>query len=347
MMSPTAFGNPVSADVLESVPAAVDPLALSLNENPFSPLPAVRSALHHAMGAVNRYPEFLPDKLRAMVANHIGVDAGQVALGSGATGVAMQVLQTFTRPGDRIVLSDPTFDGFPIMARMAGLASIPIPLDPHGHDDLPAMADAAVGARVVVLCRPHNPTGTLAPIADVERFLRRLPVDTIVLFDEAYIEFVAPQYRIGGPDLVRRFPNVVVLRTFSKAYGLAGLRIGYGFGAPEFADRLWALQLPFATGICSAVAVAASYEAEDQLRQRTLRIAGERAYLSRRLRAMGVYTTDGHANFVYLPGAGRPWREMLDTVGVKARHFPGGGVRITIGSRESSRAVLAAIGAGT
>lgn len=192
MMSPTAFGNPVNADVLESVPAAVDPLALSLNENPFSPLPAVRSALHHAMGAVNRYPEFLPDKLRAMVANHIGVDAGQVALGSGATGVAMQVLQTFTRPGDRIVLSDPTFDGFPIMARMAGLASIPIPLDPHGHDDLPAMADAAVGARVVVLCRPHNPTGTLAPIADVERFLRRLPVDTIVLFDEAYIEFVAP-----------------------------------------------------------------------------------------------------------------------------------------------------------
>lgn len=346
MMSPTAFGSPVSADVLDALPSAVDPLALSLNENPFSPLPAVRSALHHAMGAVNRYPEFLPDKLRTLIANHIGIDAGQLVLGAGATGVAMQVLQTCTRPGDRIVLSDPTFDGYPIMARMAGLVSIPIPLDPHGHHDLPAMADAAVGARVVVLCRPHNPTGTLAPIADVERFLRRVPVDTVVLLDEAYIEFAAPQYRMGGPDLVRRFPNVVVLRTFSKAYGLAGLRIGYGFGAPEFAARLWALQLPFAMGICSPVAVAASYEAEDQLRQRVLRIAGERAYLSRRLRAMGVYATDGHANFVYLPGAGRPWQQILDTGGVKARYFPGGGARITIGSRESSRAVLAAVGAG-
>lgn len=344
-MAPTAFESPVGADVLDSLPDAVDPLALSRNENPFCPLPAVRAALMQAIGAANRYPDFLPEKLRTLVANHIGLDDEQVVPGAGATGVAMQLLQTLTRPGDRIVLSHPTFEGYPIMARLAGLVSIPIPLDPHGHHDLPAMADAAAGARIVVLCRPHNPTGTLARIADVERFLRRVPEDTVVLLDEAYIEFTAVQHRICGPDLVRRFPNVVVLRTFSKAYGLAGLRIGYGFGAPELAGRLWAMQLPFGVGICSAVAVSASYQAQDQLRQRVLRIAGERAYLCRRLRAMGVYVTDGHANFAYLPAAGPPWREVFGNAGIKARHYPDGAARITIGSRESSRAVLAAAGA--
>ena len=176
----------------------------------------------------------------------------------------------------------------------------------------------------------------------MQRFLRRVPSDTIVLLDEAYIEFVAPQHRIDGPDLIRRFPNVVVLRTFSKAYGLAGLRIGYGFASPELARTLWEMQLPFGMGITSLAAVAASYDAEDQLRQRILRITGERDYLCRRLRAMGVYTTDGHANFVYLPAVGRPWREVFDA-GLKARYYPDGAARITVGSRASTQAVLAAV----
>ena len=154
-----------------------------------------------------------------------------------------------------------------------------------------------------------------------------------MLLDEAYIEFVAPQHRIDGPDLVRQFPNVIVLRTFSKAYGLAGLRIGYGFASPELATILWKMQLPFGMGITSLVAVSASYDAEDQLRQRILRITGERDYLRRRLRAMGVYTTDSHANFVYLPPRGRPWREVFDEAGLKARHYADGGARITVGAR--------------
>ena len=206
------------------------------------------------------------------------------------------------------------------------------------------MAEAAADARVVVLCRPHNPTGTLESVADVQRFLRRVPDDTVVLLDEAYIEFVAPQHRIDGPDLIRRFPNVVVLRTFSKAYGLAGLRIGYGFASPELATSLWEMQLPFGMGITSLTAVAASYDAEDQLRQRIRRITGERDYLCRRLRAMGIYTTDGHANFVYLPAVGRPWREVFADTGLKARYYPDGAARITVGNRASTQAVLAAVG---
>jgi histidinol-phosphate aminotransferase len=342
-MMPLRAKSPETTEILDALPSATDPFALSLNENPFPPLPGVRSALIRSIDAANRYPEFLPERLRRVIADHIGVADEQVVLGAGASGVVMQALHAVTRPGDRIVFSEPTFDGYPIFAQMARLTPVTVPLDERGHHDLDAMAEAAADAAVVVLCRPHNPTGTLEPVADVYRFLRRVPDDTVVLLDEAYIEFVAPQHRIDGPKLTEHFPNVVVLRTFSKAYGLAGLRIGYGFAAPELATRLWEMQLPFGMGITSLAAVAASYDAEDQLRQRILRITGERDYLCRRLRAMGVYTTDGHANFVFLPAAGRPWREVFGDTGLKARYYPDGAARITVASRASTQVVLAAV----
>jgi histidinol-phosphate aminotransferase len=334
---------PIASGVLDSLPDPVNPLALSHNENPFPPLPAVRAALIESIDAANRYPEFLPATLRSLVAGRIGVRDEQVVLGAGATGVVMQVLHTVTSPGDRFVMTSPTFDGYPIFAAMARLVSETVPLDQHGRHDLGALADAASNAKVVALCRPHNPTGTVESAADVEQFLRRVPTDTIVLLDEAYIEFVAPEHRLDAPALVQRFPNVVVLRTFSKAYGLAGLRIGYGLAAPELARTLWSMQLPFGIGITCAVAVAASYDAEAELRQRIRLITGERRYLRRRMRAMGIYSTDAHANFVYLPAAGRPWREVFDPAGLHVRHYADGGVRITVGGRASTRAILAAL----
>jgi histidinol-phosphate aminotransferase len=332
-----------AAEMVGALPDAVDPVALSLNENPFPPLPTVRAALVKAIDASNRYPEYLPYQLRSLIAGRIGLREEQVVLGAGATGVVLQVLQAVTQPGDRIVLTSPTFDGYPIFAQIARLVSVSVPLDAHGHHDLGALADAASSAKVVVLCRPHNPTGTVESAADVERFLRRVPSDTVVLLDEAYIEFVAPELRLDGPALVRHFPNVVVLRTFSKAYGLAGLRIGYGFGSPELAKTLWTMQLPFGISITSAVGVAASYDAESELCQRIRVITAERRYLQRRLRAMGIYSTDAHANFLYLPAAGRNWRQEFDAVGVRARHYADGGVRVTVGDRPSTRAVLAAL----
>lgn len=332
-----------AAEVLNTLPRAVDPFALSLNEYPFPPLPAVRSALIGAVEAANRYPEFLPHRLRDLVAGRVGVRPEQVVLGAGATGVVLQVLQALTTPGDRIVLITPTFDGYPILAQIARLNPVSLPLDAHGRHDLMALADAASNAEVVVLCRPHNPTGTVEPPADVKRFLRRVPSDTVVLLDEAYIEFVAPENRLDAPALVRRFPNLVVVRTFSKAYGLAGLRIGYGFAAPELAQTLWAMQSPFGINITSDVAVAASYDADEQLRHRVRVITGERRYLQRRLRAMGLYSTDAHANFIYLPAAGRPWPDVFNPAGLRVRHYADGGVRVTVGSRTSTRAVLAAM----
>jgi histidinol-phosphate aminotransferase len=257
--------------------------------------------------------------------------------------VVLQVLHAVTSPGDTMVMTSPTFDGYPIFAQMTRLRSVTVALDQHGHHDLDAMAEAARDARVVVLCRPHNPTGTIESAADVERFLRRIRSDTVVLLDEAYVEFLAPEHRIDAPALVERFPNVVVVRTFSKAYGLAGLRIGYGFCAPELARRLWTMQLPFGVASTGLVGVAASYDAEAELQQRIRVISAEGRYLRARLRTMGVYCTDSHANFVYLPACARPWRRVFADTQLRVRNYADGGVRISVGSRSSSRAVLAAV----
>lgn len=330
-------------EAVSALPSAVNPLALSLNENPFPPLPGVRSALTESLDVANRYPEFLPERLRALIAAHVGVGEEQVVIGAGATGVIMQVLRAVTSPGDRMVMTSPTFDGYPIFAQMARLVSVTVDLDEHGHHDLNGMAEAAADARVVVLCRPHNPTGTIEPAGDVEQFLTRVPSDTVVLLDEAYVEFLAPEHQLDALALVKRFPNLVVLRTFSKAYGLAGLRIGYGFCAPDLARKLWTMQLPFGIGITSLVAVAASYDAESQLQQRIQMISSERRYLRMRLHSMGIYSTDGHANFVYLPANSTPWRQFFENTGLQVREYANGSVRITVGNRQSTRAVLSAL----
>ncbi|HUH70837.1 MAG TPA: aminotransferase class I/II-fold pyridoxal phosphate-dependent enzyme [Mycobacterium sp.] len=336
--------RPVSAEVGGALPNAIDPFALSLNENPFPPLPAVRSALIRSIDVANRYPEFLPERLRRVMAGHVGVRADQVVLGAGATGVITQALQALTSPGDTIVMASPTFDGYPILARMARLAPVTVPLDEHGHHDLDALADAAANARVVVVCRPHNPTGTLQSTAEIVNFLRRVPPATIVLLDEAYIEFAAAEHRIEALALIARFPNVLMVRTFSKAYGLAGLRIGYGLASAELTRTLWAHQQPFGIAITSLVAVVASYDAEDQLLQRIRQITAERRYLRMRLSAMGIYTTDSYANFVYLPSRGRLWRDEFAGSGLRIRFDADGGARISVGSRASTQAVLSAVG---
>ena len=199
---------------------------------------------------------------------------------------------------------------------------------------------------MVVLCRPHNPSGTLESAADVERFLRRVPPATIVLLDEAYIEFAAPEHQLDGPALVRRFPNVVVLRTFSKAYGLAGLRIGYGFGSPELIRRLWTMQLPFGMGITSLVAVAACYGAEAQLQQRIRQIRAERDTCGCGFGRWGsAAPTRMRTSSTCRPPGGRGGEvfDVDDPSSPRVRHYADGAVRITVGGRSSTRAVLAAI----
>ncbi len=317
--------------------------ALALNENHFPPLPAVRSAIAEAAASVNRYPEFLPTRMRAVIAGHVGIEPANIAVGAGATGMAIDFLRNFTSPGDRIVSATPTFDGYPIFIRLAGLRPTLVPLNEEGRHDLDAMADAAVDARVVVLCRPHNPTGTIEDRDAVIAWLRRVSPDTLVILDEAYIDFVSPRQRLDAKAIVDAHPNVIVLRTFSKAYGLAGLRTGYAICTPFLASRIWDQHLPFQTTALSLAAVQASVRAESQLAQRITEITAERTFLRRELRGLGVWSAQSQANFVYLAGGGRPWPEVFCDAGVAVRPVGADAVRITVGDRAASLAVLGAV----
>ena len=239
---------------------------LSLSENPFPPLPSVLAAVNQALLQANRYPELIPRRLMKLIADHVGVCVDQVVVGSGATGVAMQIMQALPAGGTRVVFGSPTFDGYRTIAAMVGLATAPVALDLEGQQDLEAMAKA-VDTRnaLLVLCRPHNPTGTVIPAGALEAFLSSMPRCTPIILDEAYAEFLCAADTVDAPSLVEQYPNVLVLRTFSKAYGLAGLRIGYALGDPELVGRVRRLQLPFAVTTAAVAAVAASYAAVAEL----------------------------------------------------------------------------------
>lgn len=313
----------------------VSPLRLALNENPYRPLPSVRDALRHDIAEVNRYPEFLPVVLPNLIAERVGMTPEEVVVGVGATGVALQVLQALCQPGDSLVFAHPTFDGYPILADIAGLIQVPIPLADNGMTDLDELLGAAydADAAAVVLCRPHNPTGTLIPADQVYEFVHKAPRTAVVIVDEAYIEFVDQEAHLDIRRLISMHPNLVVLRTFSKAYGLAGLRIGYGLAAPAVCGVIRRYQLPFGMNRAAAVAVAASYAAEDELNIRVDSIVRERDLLRKRLAEVGAQTPESYANFVYLPARddGEHWMSILGTSDVVAKVYPDGGVRLTIG----------------
>ncbi|WP_328407345.1 aminotransferase class I/II-fold pyridoxal phosphate-dependent enzyme [Nocardia sp. NBC_00403] len=315
---------------------------LSLSENPFPPLPSVLSAVNGVLAQANRYPEFLPLRLPKLIADHVGVHSDQVVVGSGATGVAMQIIQALTTPGAGIVYGSPTFDGYPIMAEMAALDVVPVPLDAGGNQDLPAIA-LAVDKRtgLVVVCRPHNPTGTVIPSRLLQTFLRAVPQRVPVILDEAYAEFLGHADQIDTVALLRRHPNLLVLRTFSKAYGLAGLRIGYVFGSRELISRVRRLQLPFGMSSAAVAAVAASYAAEPELAARIVRITARREALRNALCLRGVAVPHSHANFLYLPGPGVA--TALRRGGIAAKSYPDGSARIAVGDPEADNAVLQAL----
>lgn len=315
---------------------------LSLSENPFPPLPSVLGAVQREMSRANRYPEFRARRLPALIAAHLRVRPEQVVVGSGATGVAMQIVRAVVPHGRGMVFAAPTFDGYPIMAEMAGARAVPVPLDAAGRQDPRALRRAVDRhTRLLVLCRPHNPTGTVLPLRELDDLLTRLPARVTVLLDEAYIEFLDAGARPDLPALVRGHRNLLVLRTFSKAYGLAGLRIGYAVGDPELVARVRAQELPFGMSAAASAAVAASYAAEDELRVRVRRITEERDLLHSGLRGLGIDVPESHANFLYLPGPGAA--NALRRRGITARCYPDGSARIAVGDPAAGQEVLRAM----
>jgi histidinol-phosphate aminotransferase len=221
------------------------------------------------------------------------------------------------------VFGSPTFDGYPIMAGIAEVSAAQIPLDDNGCQDLRAMAAAIDDdTGLVVVCRPHNPTGTLVSAAELDDFLRTVPRHVVVILDEAYVEFVADPDVVDARRLVAKYPNLMVLRTFSKAFGLAGLRIGYAFGAPDLAARVRRWQLPFGVNATAVAAVSASYAAEHELADRVDRITRERDALRNALVRSGIAVPVRHANFLYLPGP--HVAESLRQAGIAAKYYPDG-----------------------
>ncbi|WP_067721205.1 pyridoxal phosphate-dependent aminotransferase [Nocardia yamanashiensis] len=323
---------------------------LGLNENPYGPLPSVRHALERAVLSTNRYPEMLPHGLSRLIADRIGCPPEQIVVGAGATGVIHYILQAFvTDTLPRVVLADPTFDGYPILVEAVGGHAIHIPLTSDGFHDVDAMVAAADDrTAVVVLCNPHNPTGTQLGPHELLGFLNRIDSRTVVLLDEAYIDFVDPELRMDAMTLLAAFPNVIVVRTFSKAFGLAGLRVGFAVADPRIAAHIAGRQIPFGMNALAEVGVAACYAAEDDLNALVYAITNERDRLSNALRRLGYALPVSSANHIFVPLSEPDLihriADAFASSGIRVRRYPTG-MRITVGTRAANETVLACLAA--
>ncbi|MFJ6788415.1 histidinol-phosphate transaminase [Streptomyces angustmyceticus] len=324
-------------------------LRLALNETPYPPLPTVRDALTDSLAEVNRYPQFYADDLTEAVSAWRGVPVESVVVGSGSVGVALQTLQAYIQePGDQVLYAWRAFDAYPIIADMAGADRVEVPLTAGGEQDLTRMSAAVTDrTRVVILCNPHNPTGTTIGRAAMDAFLASLPDGVLVILDEAYTEFARDADDLPqGLDLVRAGHPVMSLRTFSKAYGLAGLRIGYGIAAPEVVKRVRPTSVPYSISELARAAVTASIGAEQDLDRRIRTISTERSRVQAALRAQGWRVLESRANFVWLdePLRAGAFHTACADRGAQVRLYPDEGIRLTIGTAEANDVVLAAAG---
>jgi histidinol-phosphate aminotransferase len=317
---------------------------LSSNENPYPPLPRVLETIADAGAQANRYPDMFATALVDAIAERFGVPREHIATGTGSVGVAQQLLQSTAGPGDEVVYAWRSFEAYPILVQISGATSVRVPLTNDERHDLDAMADAITNrTRLVFVCSPNNPTGPAVRRDEIGRFLERVPSDVLVVIDEAYREFVRDPDVPDGLELYRDRPNVCVLRTFSKAYGLAGLRVGYAVAHEPVAEAVRKCAVPFGvSGIAQAAAVA-SLAAEDELLERVEALVKERSRVWDALRSQGWSVPATEANFVWLRLGERTveFAEACEEAGIVVRPFPGEGCRITIGEAEANDTVLA------
>ncbi|GHB02996.1 histidinol-phosphate transaminase [Streptomyces termitum] len=353
--SGTSTGSPKLRAELDGVPtykpgkpaAAGGPVAfkLSSNENPYPPLPGVLESALAAAGSFNRYPDMACTGLTAELAERFGVPVSHIATGTGSVGVAQQLLQATAGPGDEVIYAWRSFEAYPIITQISGATSVRVPLTDGEVHDLDAMAEAITDrTRLIFVCNPNNPTGTAVRRAELERFLDRVPSDVLVVLDEAYKEFVRDVEVPDGVELYRDRPNVAVLRTFSKAYGLAGLRVGFAIAHEPVAAALRKTAVPFGVSQLAQDAAVASLRAEDELLGRVGSLVAERKRVHAGLVAQGWTVPDTQANFVWLRLGERTadFAAECERHGVVVRPFAGEGVRVTIGETEANDLFLKA-----
>jgi histidinol-phosphate aminotransferase len=313
---------------------------LSSNENPYPPLPSVLAAVREGAESFNRYPDMFATGLTAAIAERFDVPVTHVATGTGSVGVLQQVVQSTATEGDEVVYAWRSFEAYPIVVQVSGARSVRVPLLPDEHHDLDAMADAVTErTRLVLVCSPNNPTGTAVRRDSLERFLDRIPPHVLVVIDEAYREFVRDADVPDAIDVYRARPNVAVLRTFSKAYGLAGLRVGFAVAHEPVADALRKTAVPFGVSGLAQTAAVASLAAEGELLERVAALVEERTRVQTALREQGWSQVPvSEANFVWLRLGDRTeeFAAACEEAGVVVRPFAGEGARVSIGEPEAN-----------
>ena len=323
--------------------AGQDLLRLASNETPLGLLPSVVDAVARAVADGNRYPDPAVTQLSEALAERHDVDVARVAVGCGSVALIQQMVQIAADAGDEVLYAWRSFEAYPGIVKIAGATPVEVPLDGHEHD-LKAMADAVTDrTRLVILCSPNNPTGPALRAADVRTFLQSVREDVLVVLDEAYAEFVDDPEAVDGRRLLTDFPNLAVLRTFSKAYGLAGLRVGFCLaGSTETAAALRQVQVPFSVSLPAQAAALASLDAEAELHERVLAVVREREPLRQGLLELGYDVPPAQGNFVWLPTGADAMRvaEVFDHAGVLTRPFDGEGIRVTVTTASDSVRVL-------
>jgi histidinol-phosphate aminotransferase len=327
---------------------------LASNESPFPPLPAVRDAIDAAIGRLNRYPDPASSRLRDAISKRYGVAPSHVAIGNGSCDILLAAGEALLEPGAELVYAWPSFSVYPHLAAASGASAITVALDAQQRHDLPAMLrEITVATRLVIVCNPNNPTSTAVALADIAGFVAEVPAQVCVILDEAYCDFNLQDDPDASIDLLRAYPNLVLLRTFSKVHGLCGLRVGFALCGSESLPRaLDQVRQPF---FCNALAQAAATEAlahQDAVLDRVTRTIAERIAMDERLRALGLEPADSQANFCWLAlGSERDEQAILDGLlargilvrGGSALGSPTPALRVTYGLPEENRRFLDAL----
>lgn len=325
------------ADVAREVglPPA-DVAKLSSNENPYGPSPCVLAALWEAVRdpeVLLRYPDGASRSLRAALARRHGVDPSWIFVGAGLEDVLQAIAARFLEPGAAAVMSRPSFAMYPILTRLFGATAVEVPVQ-EGRHDLAALAEGvhrSEDVRLVWLDVPNNPLGTTVDPAALEVFVAELPAHVLLVYDEAYAEYVAPGAAPSGVKLARRRPNVLALRTFSKAYGLAGMRVGYAVGHPDLVEFLEEARRPFNLSALAQRAAEAALEDEAHVLEVVRRTRAARKRLARELWELGYPVLPSETNFVFVPWATEEVRKLIASSDCPAGSLPGKAREIALG----------------
>ncbi|WP_032407945.1 histidinol-phosphate transaminase [Rhodococcoides fascians] len=337
---------------LDAIPAYVPgrsfpgAIKLASNETTQGPMPSVREAIAEAAGGVNRYPDIRATALVESLAKKLGVAPENVAAGNGSVALCQEVVQITCGPGDEVVFAWRSFEAYPIIVRVTGATPVQVPLTSDHVHDLDAMLDAITErTRLIFVCNPNNPSGTVVQRDKLVAFLDAVPPNVLVVLDEAYFEYTRPDAagnHTDGVEIARGRRNVIVLRTFSKAYGLAGLRVGYAVADPEVITALSKVRIAFAVSTIAQQAALASLEASAELLARTDALIAERDRVRDALVSGGYDVGVSQSNFIWLPLGERSGEFASGAAeqGVLLRSYGNDGVRVTIGDPHENDAFL-------